>query len=550
MPPIYITGHRNPDMDSICAAYTYAELKNALNDGHEYQAVRCGSAKAPTKELFKRLNTSLPPLMKDVSPRVIDIIRRDITTLEASEPVLGAIRELDEKNLSVIPIFNKEQEFTGVVSHHEISRFLISENLGARPVYHFRIPNFQKVVPGYFYKRGEPATLTAPLMTGAMPYEVSLKRLAELEPNKPVLVIGLRKDLLEFAVEAQLPAIIITGMEKDRSLDLDFSHFKGTVYISHADTAETIRLLRLSAPVEQIMNRTPLNVEGDCDFDTAKDLLLGSTHRGLPVMEQGRFAGIVTRRCFIEKPRKKLILVDHNELAQSIPGAEQARLMEIIDHHRIDAAKTRDPIYVYARPMGSTCSIIFLHYQMAGIEPSPEAAALMLGGLISDTLDLRSPTTTPEDFRIAEALETLSPMTREEIAQLIFSHSSSLKYGNPRDILLSDFKTYQEQGRSVGIGQVEVITLEEVEQVKENYLSILEEVRKEKGLDWVMLLVTDVIRQDSVLFTTGFTQAEKLFLYKSREPRVFDLPGILSRKKQLFPEVYRVLEEAEKPAIG
>ena len=543
MAAVYISGHRNPDMDSINAAYAYAALKNDFNDGNDYRAVRCGRAPASTKALFKQLKIPLPPLVNDISPRVIDITRRDITTLEESEPVLRVIKDLDEKNLSVIPILNEKQEFTGVVSLHEISHFLISENLGSRPTYRFHISNFAKVVPGYYYMRGEPASFIAPLMTGAMPYEVSLKRLKKLEPTKPVLVIGHRKRLLEFAVEAQLPAIIITGLEKNSSMEVDFSSFKGTVYVSHADTAETIRLLRLSMPVGHIMTKDPPHLEGSCGFDTAKQFLLGGSLRGLPVMEQGRFMGIVTRRCFIEKPRKKLILVDHNELAQSIPGADQAHLLEIIDHHRIDTTKTREPIYIYARPLGSTCTIVYLHYKMAGFTPSPEAAALMLGGLVADTLDLHSPTSTEEDRRVADALEKLSPLSREEIIQLIFSHSKSLKRGNPRTFILSDFKTYKEQGYSVGIGQVEVISLDEVEQVKKNYFTALEGVRRKEGLDWAMLLVTDVAHQNSVLFTTGFTEVEKFFLYESREPRLFDLPGVLSRKKQLFPEVYRALEE-------
>ena len=539
----YVTGHKNPDMDSICAAYAYAEFKNIATGTDKFRGVRCGDAKAPAKALFSKLDITLPEFVKDINPRVSDVIRRDITTLETSTPVLEAIRELDEKNLSIIPVFSPEQEFQGVISHHEISRFLISENLGERPVYNFLISNFKKVVPGYFYQRGNKTSFTAPLMTGAMPYETSLNRIHELKDRKPVLVMGLRKELLDSAIEKQLPAIIITGLEKDKTIDVDFSDYKGTVYISHTDTAETIRLLRLSTPVSQIMEKNPLSVESACEFDRAKKILLQSPYRGLPVMRQERFMGVVTRRCFIEKPRKNLILVDHNEIKQSIPGAEEARITEIIDHHRIDTARTADPIYIYARPLGSTCTIVFLHYQSAGIKPAPEIASLLLGGLVSDTLNLRSPTTTPEDIKAAGELEEISDLSREEIAGIIFSHSSSLKQENPGEIILMDFKVYQERDISVGIGQAEVTTLEEVDSVKGDYLNTLEEIRKEKRLDWIMLLVTDVIKQDSVLFSAGLEEAGKKFIYKNLEPGIFALPGVLSRKKQLFPEVYRIIEE-------
>jgi len=546
---VYITGHRNPDMDSLCAATAYARLKSRTDPAAEYRAIRTGPLKKSVRMVFREAGLEPPELMKDVYPRVLDVTRRDMVTLDEEAPVFEAIRQLDEQNLSVIPVFREGHQFRGIISIHEINRFLISENLGERPIYEFRIPNFQKVLPGYFYLRGEALSITAPIMTGAMPYEISLERLKALETNKPVLVIGLRKDLLAYAVESQLPAIIITGLEKDQTLDVDFSGFRGSVYISQADTAETIRLLRLSAPVGTIMNSQPLGVEAEISFDEARDILMGSPYRGMPVFQEGRFAGIVTRRCFIKRPEKQLILVDHNELEQSIPGAEQASVREILDHHRIATGKTREPIYVYARPLGSTCSIVFLHYRMAGVEIPAETALVLLSGLLADTLNLASPTTTDEDRRIAGLLGELAGRDPGLWGDEIFSHSASLKNSTPGEIILEDFKTYREQGIRLGIGQAEVITLEELPEVQEDFLFALGEIAREKQLDWVMLLITNVNTQDSILLTSCFAPGEKHFLYESTAPGVFSLPGVLSRKKQLFPEVCRVLEEMKEGRV-
>lgn len=550
MQTIYITGHRNPDMDSIASSVAYAVLKNQIDSKNQYIPVRCGEMKLPTRELFKRVTIPPPKFMRDIYPKAIDVVRRDITTLNKDAPVLNAIRELDDKNLSIIPIFDDSNEFSGVVSHHEISQFFISENSGSQPIYHFRIGNFQDVVPGYFYKRGEPIELDAPLVTGTLPQTTEFNKSDLAGTTKPVLVLDLREDLIEEAVKSELPVIVITGIELDRPLNIDFSNFKGTVYISRCDTAETLRLLRLSAPVEQIMNRESPFLEGECEFKAARDRLLGSTHRGLPVMQDGKFAGIVTRRCFIEKPHKKLILVDHNELSQSIYGAEKAELLEILDHHRISTTRTRDPIYVYARPMGSTCSIVYMHYKMEGIEPTPDVATILLGGLISDSLNLCSPTTTEHDIQIARELEAISLSSREELAELIFSHSNSLITSDPKELILSDFKTYKEHDIAIGIGQVEVNTLVEVDQVKQRYLEGIDDVRNETRLDWAMLLITDVIGHDSILLTSGNTKLEKSLRFKKKENRIFELPGILSRKKQLFPEIFRVVEESRTVLTG
>ena len=257
MADIYITGHRNPDMDSVCAAWTYAEFKNRIDPLNNYIPVRCGKLNNQTRAAFSMAGISPPQFVKDVSPKVADVTRRDIVSLDINQPVFDAIKGLDEQNISCIPVFEDGSVFRGIVTIHQISGFLISENLGKRPVYRFRINNFQEVLPGFFYKRGEHSEFSAPIMTGAMPVDICRERIEALKPEKPVLVVGLREELINFAVENDFPAIILTGVSEDGRLPVDFSNYGGTVYISKSDTAETIRLLRLSAPVKDIMNPNP-----------------------------------------------------------------------------------------------------------------------------------------------------------------------------------------------------------------------------------------------------------------------------------------------------
>ncbi len=545
MAEIIITGHRNPDMDSVCAAWCYAEFRNRTDPLNNYTAVRCGSLNNQTRTAFKSAGVEPPRFIKDVSPKVSDVTRRDIVSLDINEPVFHAIKILDEQNVSCLPVFEEGSVFRGIITIHQISGFLISENLGKRPVYRFRIENFQDVLPGFFYKRGEASEFTAPVMTGAMPVEISRERIEALKPEKPVLVVGLREELIRFAIENNFPAVILTGAEDDSQLPIDFNGYSGTVYISRADTAETIRLLRLSAPVKDIMNTKPEIIQADSGFDEAKNLLVNSSYRGLPVFSGDIFSGIVTRRCFIEKPMRKLIMVDHNEISQSVPGADQAEIVGIIDHHRISPQPTKTPIHMDVRPVGSTCTIIFGHFETAGLEIGIETANLLLAGILSDTVILKSPTTTGEDRRAAGKLEVICGTTVEAYGRELLENSAVLEKTPPAELIGTDFKEYREKSISFGVGQAEVINLDGVSRLKEKLVAELKDIAGRKKLDWAMLLVTDVIRENSVLITTSYSKAEELLVYRKIEDNLFDLPGILSRKKQLLPELLRVVEELE-----
>ncbi|QEN07788.1 putative manganese-dependent inorganic diphosphatase [Oceanispirochaeta crateris] len=529
-------------MDSICSVYCYSILKNKIDTKNRYIPIRCGHLNKQTRLVFDKLNLKAPRLMKNISPVVADVAKRDIPTLDMNDPVFSAIRRLDEENLSVIPVFEEETEFRGIISLHEISGFLINDNLVKRPVYRFRINNFKIVLPGYFYRRGKEQEFDAPIMTGAMPYEISKERINKMLPLKPLLVIGLREDILQFAVEEQFPAVILTGMSKDEELPIDFSNYEGTVFCSHSDTAETIRLLRLSTPLKNVMNKTPESLQSDQSFDEAKSTLMNSRLRGLPVFEDECFSGIVTRRCFIEKPQKKLILMDHNEIDQSVPGADQTEILEILDHHRLGNSRTKEPIYVYAKPVGSTCTIVYSHFKINMVEIDAETATLLISGILSDTVLLKSPTTTELDRVAVDELLSIANLELKTFGQELFSQNTSLEETEPVEVLKADFKIYREQ-LNIGISQAEVITLEDIDRVKEKYLSSMEALRKNKNLDWVLLLVTNVIKEESCLLVTKLEIAESKLIYDKISEQLYSLPGILSRKKQLLPEILRVLEE-------
>lgn len=548
MQDIFITGHRNPDMDSVCASWAYAQLKNRIDPGSSYHAIRCGHLNTQTKHIIKEIGIEAPRLEKDVFPRVKDIVVRNPQILSTETPILEAIRTIHDFNISVIPLFDEMKKFSGLVSVNEVSDFLITEQVGGRPRYCFNIENFAKVLPGFYYKRGSQVLFNGTLMVGAMPFETSVCRINELLPEKPVLVVGQRTKILEYAVEQQLPAIILTGVKEPQEVDSDFINFKGTIFVSSIDTAETVRLLRLSTPISGIMkSEYPELTEAD-HFDEAKKMLVNSDLRGLPVFssdDEHTFQGVVTRRCFIDRPRRKVIMVDHNEASQSIRGIEHADILEIIDHHRLGAEKTRIPIYIAAKPVGSTCTIVYQHYLQEGIPVDPVTALVLLSGILSDTVVLKSPTTTGEDRQAAAQLAAIADHTVDEFGTRIFSHTAVLSEQKPLEVIKSDFKEYKEFSFKIGIGQVEVPTFQDLEEVLPEYLGALKAVQAEMHLDWTMLLISNVLKEHSKLVCTSFPAAENKLVFREENPGIFDLPEILSRKKQVLPEILRALEEVK-----
>lgn len=540
---ILITGHRNPDTDSICAASAYAILKNRINvSENNFKAVRCGNVSEQTKFVFKTIGFPIPDLISDVRPRARSVARTNVPSVTSTTSIFSTIQTLDLHNLSVLPVIEPDGNYLGIVSSHEISTFFIHENLKKRPRYLFHLDNFTDVIPGEIIKEGEKKDLLAPIMVGAMPYETSIERFDALQDIKPLFITGFRIELLKFIVKQDIPVIVLTGCSRE-TIDLSlFDEYKGTLFISHTDTADTVRRLRLSVPVRAIMNREPESVSADDYYSDAKMKLTNSTYRGLPVMEGDKYCGVISRRCFIEKPKTKLIMVDHNEMSQSIAGADEAEIIEIIDHHRLGATTTAQPIFIDVEPVGSTCTIIHKHYTNNGIVPNKEEALLMLSGILSDTIVLKSPTTTERDIRSAHELASIGQTTVDGWGEELFAHTASLKSDNYTELLMADIKIYNEHGYTVGISQVEVTSFGDYDNAKVEIEKTLIEITAKEKLDWAMLLITNIINEESILIVTPHEKLEERLVYQIFDHHSYYLKGVLSRKKQLLPEILRVLK--------
>ena len=535
MSKVYITGHRNPDIDSLCAASAYANLKNLTDPQNEYIAVHCSPVSDTVRDQMEAMEIEIPVYKKDVYPKVRDVMMTPSGHLQADAPIFDLINAYTTDNPYVVPIYNGE-EFKGLLSVDDITSWFLSDNKEEVPTYKLTVENILSVIPGELLHKGASDEIKGSLLVGAATFESFCEMLEESKDC--IVVIGGRKEHIEQAVKMQVPAIIITTA--DDAPDVDFSGYEGSVFVTDLGTAETIRRIRLAESIETMMETATETIDIDDLFVEGRKIFMNSHIRGLAVMEKGKFRGFVTRRCFLERPVNKVIMVDHNEPAQSIEGIETADVVEIIDHHRLDSLSTTMPIFIAAEPLGSVNTILYQLYMRHGIMPDQYAARTMLTGIIADTLILRSPTTTAQDIQAVEMLARLAKVPSvQEFGEKLFSITDNLSTQDPDEAILSDFKKYENGGTKMGIGQCEVTTLTNIGEYAQKYLDALQKIADAQGLDWTLLMVTDVLRENSVLLTSN-NKANRDLPYARIDKQIYDMPGVMSRKKQLLPTLLSV----------
>ena len=542
-----VIGHRNPDTDSVCAAYAYAQLKNELAGKEVAIPLRCGPLTQQAEYVFNRAGVEPPVFVKDVYPLVADVMTSHCETASLDSPLADVIHILDERHVHNMPVVSEGWRYEGIISEHELVKLLAGSGQGRTRMF-FSVENVVKVMGGRLLYRGQKNSQEVSVMIGAMPLEGFSRRVAKLDPASTLLIVGNRPDLIAHAIERRVEVLIVTGMGENDSPALSAGSLPGWIICSPHDTLETYRRLMLSTPVRKVMSSLAKTLSPEAHLGEAKAIFRSSSQRGIPVLEGDRLIGILTRSDLLKTIRKRLILVDHNELDQAVEGAEEAELCEIIDHHRFGGIVTTHPIHVYARPVGSSCTLIQQLFERAGKSPAPETAFLMMCSIVCDTVALKSPTATAEDEVALEALSRLAGFDWRSVAKDIFSKTCALNSRSAAELVSVDLKLYNEFGVSFGIGQIETTDLSEVNESLASLREELQRVRIEKGLMWLMLMVSDIIHSESVLVSSGFGRAEEALIYHRTPEGMFRLPGVLSRKKQLLPEVLRVLSETTSSA--
>lgn len=546
MEKVFICGHKNPDTDSVASAASYAYLKSQIDPDFDYTPIRCGNLSEQTKFVFERACADVPGYMKDIYPKVGDSMSRNLITVKESDPISKILSYIREHSIRLTPVIDDENNYKGMAGVAELTELFIRDDRAAKPVFTLRSDTLRRSLKAHILNVGNKNEFQASIVVATMPYEAFIPHLNSVSnPESTIIITGNRKNILDDVFERDFPAIVIVGLKESEYDSIDFKKFKGWVFASPFDSAQTIRCVEMATPVSKVMTTVPPVSMRDY-IDAVADTMSKSGAKSVPVVEDGKLVGVITGTDVIKKQRSKLIMVDHNEINQAIDGIESAEIMEIVDHHRLGTVRTSTPVYFYAKPVGSTCTLVYQLYKQHGVEIPKKYAMLLLSGMLSDTVIMKSPTTTKDDITAIEELSKYCNVNTKEYGVEIFSATDGLSSRPVKDIVGTDFKIFDEYGVRFGVSQVETVTLNDIETIRKSLLQELKEKAASNNLSWTMILVTDIIKEESVLITTGYEPAEKLFQYAKNNDGSFFLPGVLSRKKQLLPELLRILETISK----
>jgi manganese-dependent inorganic pyrophosphatase len=541
---IYVVGHRNPDTDSVAAAIVYAELKR-LRGVTTAVAAMAGEPNPQTAHVLQRLGIAPPLVLADVRPTVRDVLKRTPVTATADLPMMGALALFHRNNIRVLPVVDNDGRPTGIVSLLKLSeKYLLTGQERLRGI-DTSLAALACCLEGRFLC-GAAADVPEHLhlFIGAMLEESFNARIDGYPPETLLIITGDRRTIQQAAIDRGVRLLVVTGGLAVADELLDAARDNGVTILSTPfDTATAAWLTRLSTPVGLYAEPEFPRIEAG---EPLSHLRLQLRHGGesavVVVEEDGTLAGIATKSSLLAPIPNALILVDHNELTQAVPGADELEILEVIDHHKLGNIHTTQPVTFITAPVGSTCTLVAALYRQEGMEPAPEMAALLLAGILSDTVMLKSPTTTSRDRETVRELEKMAGLDHAEFGREMFAASAGLsRYGSPEKVITTDFKEFTGSGARFGVGQVEVIGFEEFHGMRDKLLEALQGVKERQGLDLAGLMVTDIYSATTLFLVAGKKELARVMAYPLAGPHLYELKGVMSRKKEMVPHLLQAL---------
>ena len=530
MDPIYVTGHRNPDTDSIVAAMAYAALRNAVGD-REYEAACLGHVSDETQMVLDRFGFQPPKRIHNMFTQVRDLDFDTPPLLSAAVTVGRGWKTLQEqKNISAVPVANEDGTLYGMLSREDVASYNMAL-VSAGVLEEVPLFNVLSVLDGkVLNEAGESTDTVAGEVTIALPQ--SRENLLFQNPQSIVLC-GHQPDMIRRALEMNVSCLVLCQAELDE--ELRNLPTKTCIIATPYDAYRAARLIFQSSPIGRICRTEDLvcfHLEDR--VDEVREQVLKFRDHCYPILDENeRVVGVLTRYHLLRPRRKRVVLVDHNEAAQSVPGLEEAEILEIIDHHRLADIQTTNPIYVRNEPVGSTNTIIAGMFQDRGLMPSEKMAGMMAAAIISDTVMFKSPTCTDKDRRTAERMARIANISLEELGKEIFSASAQNR--TAEDLLFSDYKEFHIAGHDLAVAQITCVDSPKMLERKEEFLELMKKRVKEKKFSMMILMLTDVLLEGTQIVYLGDEDTiRQAFNVSPRDNTVF-LPKIMSRKKQVIP---------------
>lgn len=542
---VYVIGHRNPDTDSIASAIAYAEFKRQTGMQNVHAAM-AGMPNPQTTYILDRLAIDHPLYLTDVHPRVSHVVRRKPVVAPATMPIREALQLFHANRIRVVPVVDDGERPLGIVTLLNLSeRYLVAGSDRRRGV-DASFNSIVRTLDGRFLAgEGSDHVEHFHLFIGAMRRDSFRQRISSHDPRTLIVMTGDRPTIQGEAVDAGVRLLIVTGgFGVDADLVGRAARLGGTTIISTPfDTATAAFMIRLSTPLACFVDDSFASIRLGEPLEKLRFLL---THGGESAVvvtgDDGRVSGVATRSTLLAPVPFSLILVDHNELSQAVPGAEGVEILEVIDHHRLGNPPTTSPITFLAAPVGSTCTIVASLYREQGITPSRQIASLLLAGILSDTVILRSPTTTPRDREIVQWLEPQAGLSHEEFGREIFASCSGFApHGSPEKALMSDFKFFPVGSGLIGIGQVEVVCFDEFNELRDQLRDSLERIQEREGLALAGLMVTDITSGTTLFQCVSRFDLTAIMGYPEISRGVYEMQGVMSRKKQVVPHLQKIL---------
>ena len=539
MPPIYVTGHRNPDTDSIASAIGYAELKARSEPMTEYVAVRLGECNAQTRWVLERSGAVEPVLLPHVMLRACDVMQTSFPVTGEDQPIRLAGLAMARAGLELVPIVDERGALTGVLTERALARRYIRETREASTLTDAptRVEAVVDVLGGELVA-GEDRQLAGRVWVHSMgagsPTGIS---------TGDVVVVGDRPDAQRLAIEHGAALIVLSNRTRPSPEVFELARERGSsVIVSPLDSYVSGRMITLAAPCHAFMEPEPLTITTEYLAGEVSEQIK-DIHYGAAVVidAQRRPIGLVTRAEVVAPPRCRVVLVDHGEQGQSVAGIEQAEIVEILDHHHIGSIETRVPVMATFDPVGSTATLVVERFRQHELEPSRPTAGMLLGAVLSDTVILNSPTTTGRDRAAVRYLEHRLEVDAAKLGREMFAASADVSRVSAEEIVTRDAKRYQlSAGQTICIGQVEVVGKDLLEREPE-LLAAMARERERDGLQRYALMVTDVLSKGTDLLVAGGRAAVARSFGVRPQDGAIELPGVMSRKKEIVPKLLATL---------
>ncbi|WP_270832414.1 putative manganese-dependent inorganic diphosphatase [Faecalibacillus intestinalis] len=542
---VYVSGHRNPDTDSICSAIAYSYLLNATN---KYNAipVRLGEINRETEYVLKRFGVEHPVLLKTVKQKVEDLNYDKVTVFSKDLTLKTAWFLLKQQNLKSAPILDEHGQLLGLLSTSNIIEGYMDQwdsevlKKAKTPVENV----IDTLEANVIYLNESLKVVEGDIHIAAMSGSEAKKRIHE---NDVVIVGGDRSDDLEELISVKPSLIVLTGsLTADENVVKKCEEQGISIISTPFNTYQTSQQIVQAIPVEYVMIKGDIKTfSTDDTLDYMKEVMSETRYRGYPVIDlNNRCVGSISRFALLKGLRKKVILVDHNERGQSIPGIEEADILEIVDHHRVADIQTVGPLMFRGEPLGSTATIVTKMFDELDVEMPSYIAGLLLGAVVSDTLLFKSPTCTPVDTKIAKKLAKIAGVDIQEFAMEMFKAGTSLVGKTVDEIFNQDFKKFSFDNLQVGVAQVNSMDIEGFLPYKKDMLDYMNKFAEDNNLEFTLLLLTDIINANSEIFVGGPRPelVEKAFNVQLTECQG-TLVGVISRKKQVVPAITAVMSE-------